>query len=117
MQLNINWFHDIDIKESIHDKEGVVIAELESVPSHMNISQNEDSSVPEVISLMVDKEESVVSTTEHKSVREQGSYPSAGQSCMLLQLDKSHGKASTYDKDSHVPEVKTLMVDKDLFSV
>ena len=80
MQLHIIWFHENGVKESIHDEEEVVVAELESVPSHMNLSQNEDSSVPEVISLMVDKEESVVSTTEHKSVQEQGSYPSAGQS-------------------------------------
>jgi len=100
-------FEEMD-KESIHVEEEVVEAELESVPSHMNLSQNEDSSVPEVISLMVDKEESVVSTTEHKSVQEQGSYPSAGQSCML-EMDKYHG----IGRDSQVPEVSTLMVDKE----
>ena len=63
-------------KESIHDEEEVVIAELETVPSLKNQHQNEDSSVPEVNALMVDKEESVESTTEQKSVRKQGSYPS-----------------------------------------
>ena len=114
MQPHINWSYDIDIKENIHDEEEVVVAELESVPSHKNQHQNEDSPVPEVTTLMVDNEESVASTTKHKSVQEQGSYHSAGQSCML-QIDESRdidGEASTHDEDSQVPEVKTLMVDK-----
>ena len=108
MQLHIIWFHENGVKKSIHDEEEVVVAELESVPSHKNQHQNEDSPVPEVTTLMVDNEESVASTTKHKSVQEQGSYHSAGQSCML-QMDKYHG----IDEDSQVPEVSTLMVDKE----
>ena len=73
--VNKETIEEMD-KESIHDEEEVVIAELETVPSLKNQHQNEDSSVPEVNALMVDKEESVESTTEQKSVRKQGSYPS-----------------------------------------
>ena len=68
-------------KESIHYAKEVVVAELESLPSHKNQHKNEDSQVPEVTTLMVDKEESVASTAEHQPVQEQGSYPSVGQGC------------------------------------
>ena len=45
MQPHINWSYNIDIKENIHEEEEVVVAELESVPSHKNQHQNEDSSL------------------------------------------------------------------------
>ena len=52
-----------------------LLAEFESLSSHKNQHKNEDSQVPEVTTLMVDKEESVTSTTEHQPVQTQDSYP------------------------------------------
>ena len=45
----------IEEMKSINDEEEVVAAELESVPSLKNQHRNEDSQVPEVTTLMVDK--------------------------------------------------------------
>ena len=54
MRLKLDESHGIDGEASTHD---------------------EGSQVPEVSTLMVDKEESVVSTTEHQLVHKQDSYP------------------------------------------
>ena len=93
MLFHCDWYH-APIWYSEQDEEELyytLLAGFESLSSCKNQHKNEDSQVPDAITLMVDQEESVASTAEHQPVQEQCSYPSVGQ---------SYGEASTHDVDS-----------------